>query len=156
MESKTYKLDIFEVLNKISNSDIKYWNSLEEEQQKAFVPLVIMRWLSSNTPYEIIFLNTILNRYVFELGKHKGLLYNLMSICTIPNSKYTWIKRGAKDVKFPKSTKILAEYLNYSIRETKDILQFYTNDDIIEICNEMGFQKDTISDLKKELKKRNV
>lgn len=156
MESKKYKLDIFEVLKKISNSDLKYWNSLEEEQQKAFAPLVIMRWLSSNTSSEIVYLNHFVNKYVFDLGNHKELLYNLMSICTIPNSRYKWIKRQAKDIAFPKSTKMLAEYLDMSIRETKDVLQFYTNDDMIEICNEMGFQKDVLADLKKELKKRNV
>ena len=152
----THKLDIFDVLRKISNSNMEYWNSLEEEQQKAFASVVILRWLSSNNKFEIFMLNSLVNRYVFDLGKHKELLYNLMTICTIPNSRYSWIKRQAKDVKFPKSTKAVSEYLGYSIKETKNAIVLYNNEEILEICKELGYQKKDITDIKRELKVRNV
>lgn len=157
MASKTYKLDIFETIRKINNSDLEYWNTLEEEQKKAFAPLVVMRWLSFNDPFEIYMINHLVNKHIFVLGKHKQLLYNLMCISTGPRSgRHTFIKRLAKDSKFPKSLKVLAEYLECSIREAKDNFQFYSNDDIIEIIQIQGHQKEFLAEIKRELKVRNV
>lgn len=156
MASKQFKLDIFSILRNISNSNIDHWDTLSDEEQKAFQPLVVMRWLSSNTAYEICMLSHLVNGYVFALDKHKKLLYQLMCISTIPNSRYSWKKRESKNLTFSKSIKLLAEYMNYSVKEAKLDFQFYTNDDMIEIANDLGYQKEFISVLKKELKVRNV
>jgi hypothetical protein len=161
-KSKTYKLDIFKVFKKIKKNNIKYWKTLTEDEQKGFSPVVIIRWLSSNTPIELIYLNELVNPYIIPFAKtsenpgHNGLIYNLMTMSTENDGNdYRYVKR-INDLKFPISTKLLGEYLNYSIRETKPVLQFYTNDDIVEICNDLGYQKDTLSNIKKELKNRNV
>lgn len=154
---KKHKLDIFKLMKNISNSNTKYWGTLNEDEIKAFSPFVLTRWLSSNSEYEIQMVNQLVSKYVFTLGtKHKQLMFNLMCISTIPNSRYSYKKRSANQLKFPKTTKIISEYLGYSIKDTLDVASMYSNENVLEMAEELGLQKTDINVIKKELKKRHV
>lgn len=151
-----HKLDIFHVLDRISRKDPLFFNNLDEEQQKAFSPLVVMRWLSGTySPLQIVLLNQLVNHLVFPLGKHKGLLYDLMTICTSGKTqRYVWNKMNSKKSVMPKSVAIIQEYYGYSKKHSLEALPLLTNEDIISHAEDLGKQKDEIRELKKELKSR--
>ena len=81
MKKKKYKLDLFKLLDNITEGNIDYINQLSEEELKEFSPHVITMWLKNanvNKEVRLMLLNAQLNPYLHSLGTHKKLLYQLM------------------------------------------------------------------------------
>ena len=58
-----FKLDIFDVLNRIDRGEHHLYSTLSDDERKSFAPLVVTRWMSgTKDERQIIFLN--------ELGLH--------------------------------------------------------------------------------------
>ena len=154
--SKSFKLDIFEVIKNIDLKIRDYYDSLSEEEQKAISPYVIMRWLSGTSDMrQVFFLNELVNPYAFELQKHKDLLLKLMMVCTSGKSKrYTWLKQGKKAPSTPKLIKLVQEYFGYNSRHAAEAIPLLSDEDLISFAEQLAYQKKDISELKKELKKR--
>ena len=156
-KKKTHKLDIFSVLNQISMKKRNYYEGLSEEEQKAFMPLIVMRWLSgTRNARQVVFLNELVNPSVFSLHKHKQFLYYLMTVCTTGNGqRYFWNKTLSKrSSKTPTSIKTICEFFGYNTREAADALSLLSNDDILSYAEDLGKQPDEIRKIKKELKGR--
>lgn len=149
----TDKLDIFNVLKQIDNKNINFYDSLSDEHKKQFVPLLTMRWLSSGNKLQTQLQNTILNPMVFRLHRHPSLLYKLMVATSDGKSKrYTWIKKKSKDKSSPITISVISSYYQCS---KKDALRYKKQlhvDDILEMADELGYDKDQIKKLKTELK----
>lgn len=150
-----YKLDIFDLLSKISNSksgDI--YATLSDDEKKGFAPLVVMRWLSGTSDeQQIILLNEFVNPKVFTLGKHPHLLMQLLQSSNSKTTKrYQWlgIKSKKKNVE---AMKVVQEYFNMSLREVKLLNPFPSETEVLEMAELIGWQKDEISKLKTEYKK---
>lgn len=151
------KLDIFQVLDHISKKDIHYYRNLTEEQQKAFMPLVVMRWLSgTSSARQVVFLNELVNQSVFTSHKHKELLYFLMTICGPGHKqKYFWNKTlSKKSTTTPVAVSIVRKYFEYSTTEALEALPLLTNGDLLSYASELGTQPDLITKLKRELRSR--
>lgn len=152
----TERVDIFELLGKIDTKQPDLFSSYTEEEQKTIAPYVIMRWLSGiSSARQIIFINELVNPYVFTLGKDKDLLLKLLSICTNGRQqRYKWVKQAKKEPSFPLATKLVKEYFGYNTKHAKDALPILTNDDMIGFAEELGYQPEDIKKLKVEMKKR--
>lgn len=153
MAEKKFKLDIFNVLGRLAKKDRKF----SDEELKALAPMVIQRWLSgTNNEAQIILINQFANRYCFSLANHKELLVNLMTIsCPGRFNKYSWLKRGAKNKGNTKiANAVIASYFNYPLRRASESVAMLDDETIIRYAEELGYQKDQIKDLKKELKSR--
>lgn len=154
---KKHKLDIFQVLGQISSKNADFYRNLTEEEQKAFQPLVVMRWLSgTRSAQQIYFLNELVNPFVFNMAKHKELLVDLMTICSPGRSqRYFWNKaNGKRTSSMPKTVEIVREFLNYSSSEVIEVLPLLDNETIIAYAEELGKQPDEIKLINKELKSR--
>lgn len=152
--AKTHKLDIFRTLKHIDEKDVDYYSSLEEEEQKAYFPLVIARWLSgTRDARQIVFLNELVNRFVFAIPNHKDLLHKLMCLCTTGKPRrYFWNKvASGKTTSKPNAVSVIREYFGYNTKQAKDALQLLTVEDVIEYAEQLGRQKDEITKIKKEL-----
>lgn len=151
------KLDIFQVLDRISTKDTNFYRNLTEEEQKAFVPLVVMRWLSgTSSARQIFFLNELVNPSVFANHQHKELLFYLMTICG-PGKKqrYFWNKTvSKKSTSTPTAVTVIREYFGYNTLEAAEAMKLLSNDNIMFYAEELGTQPDVLSKLKKELKTR--
>ena len=151
------KLDIFQVLDHISNKDINFYRNLTEEEQKAFMPLVVMRWLSgTSSARQIYFLNELVNPHIFTSHQHKELLFYLMTVCA-PGKKqrYFWNKTlSKKSTATPTAVSVIREYFGYNTLEAIDAMKLLSNDNIMLYAEELGTQTDQLSKLKKELKGR--
>ena len=153
---KQYKLDIFRVLRHTDQKDTSFFDNLTEEEQKAYQPLVAMRWLSGTTDTrQIVFLNELVNRFVFSIPNHKGLLYKLMTVCTAGKPRrYYWNKTAKKTSSAPSAVSVIQDYFEYSSSDAIDALPVLSNEDILFYAEQLGRQKDELTKLKRELKTR--
>ncbi len=153
---KKYKLDIFDVLKQLSVKNREFYAKLNEEQQKAFMPLIVMRWLSgTRDARQIVFLNELVNPFVFSLYHHKELLAQLMATCTSGSSRrYIWNKAKTKASSTPLALGVIREIFGYNSTHAADALSLLSASDILEYAEQLGRQKDEIAKLKKELKNR--
>ena len=113
-KKREYKLDIKEVLGAIDRGDLSYYTSLTEEERKAYVPLVIMRWLSAlpdqnpSKQWAVVATNDLVNVGFWELSKHPELQHMLMCAAGTGRRQFhEWIPAGGRRSK----TKKLDEYL---------------------------------------------
>ena len=152
---KTYKLDLFGLLSKLDKKQFHIWNNYNESERKEISPLIVMRWLSGTSDKrQIVFLNEIVNKVVFNIGDHKELLLKLLAVANsgVPR-RYYWMaqkssaseKRGAK-----RSVAALEQYYQCSPKEAKEYLKILEKEDVIEICEALGMQKDEIQLVKRE------
>lgn len=149
------KLDIFRVLNAANDKKREFWDELTEDERKAMQPLLIMRWMSgTQNPLQIILLNEFVNPYVFSLYKEKQLLWNLLVASNVgKKQRYVWNKQpGKSDPSRPTCVKVLQQYYHYSTKEAVQALQLLTRDDVLELAEELGYQQEDISKIKKEIK----
>jgi len=156
-KTPTRKLDIFKVLNMISTKNTKGYENLSEEEKKGFLPVIVTRWLSgTSNPTQIIYINELVNPFVFSLHKHPQLLYDLMTLCG-PNKpqRYYWNKTvSSKSTKLPVTVGVVRDQFGYNTKHALEALPLLSNDDIMEYAEDLGLQKDDITKLKKELKGR--
>lgn len=151
---KERALDIFNLLEQIDRKNYDLWDKLTEDQRKEFSPLVTMRWMAGTTdPVQIIFLNEIINVMVFPLGDKKELLLKLLTVCSNGTPKrYQWINYKTGGNKKKKlSTKLVADHYGISMREAEDTIKLFSSEEIMELAEVNGLQKDELKDLKKEL-----
>lgn len=156
-DKKKHKLNIFQVLSKLSTKDRKYYHSLSEDEQKALAPLVVMRWLSgTRDPRQILFLNELVNPFVFSLASHKELLVDLMMVSSSGHTqRYVWNKATSKKTSgAPKSVEVIRDYFGYNLVDASEALPLLSDEDVLQFAEELGRQLDTIKAIKKELKNR--
>lgn len=150
----TYSLDIFKLLSDIDKGNLDLWETLSEEEQKGFAPLIVMRWMSGcNDIRQIIYLNELVNPVVFVLGKHPKLLMQLLTICSSKQPRrYSWLKQSGNKKTNKVSNKLIMDYYSCSNKEAENYLKILTDEDIIIIAENLGLQKDEMAIVKRELK----
>lgn len=151
---KDFALDIFHVLGQIDKKDETFFSKLSEEQKKSYSPLVTMRWATGTSDErQITMVNELVNRFVFQLGaNHKELLYKLQCAASSGKSRrYSWLS-AKNTVKKIKGIDIVMEYYNYGVREAEGVMPMLGADDIVGMAEELGFQKEELAKLRKQLK----
>jgi hypothetical protein len=82
---KTYKLNVFDLLDAIDRRDMTYYDRLSEEEKKGFHPYVVMRWLSSVkgplAEHYLVLANELVNIDYAALKDYPDLVYRLMAAC---------------------------------------------------------------------------
>ena len=154
MATKEYKLDIFDLLNKLnSKSSGDIYAKLSDEERKGFAPLIVMAWMSGTTDErQIVLLNEFVNKYVFTLAKHPHLLMMLLQVASSKTPKrYQWLAVKNKPKK-AQTLKVIQEYFEMSERESKLMNPQPQPEELMLMAEELGWQSDEINALKKELK----
>ena len=152
--AKERALDIFQLLGEIDRKKFDLWDKLTEEQRKEFSPLITMRWMAGTTSQQqIILLNEIINVAVFNLPEHKELMLKLMTVCSDGSQKrYAWNDyKMAKGSKKKTAVDLIASHYNLSSKEAEDSLRLFTSEEILELGEMYGLQKDEMKLLKKEV-----
>jgi len=150
-----HSLDIFKLLSDIDKGKLNIWESLTDEERKGFAPLITMRWMSGTDDMrQLIYLNELINPVVFALGKHPQLLMKLLTVCSSKQPRrYTWMKQyNPKKAVKRISIKVIQDYHKCGEREAKDYVVLSTPEDLMLMAEKMGYQKDEIALLKRELK----
>lgn len=143
------KLDIFEVLRNLNRKNLKYYDGLPPDLQKAAAPLVVMRWLSGTSDRDqVLRLNQMVNPYVFSLNA--GMLFKLMAIAaTGRDTKCSWV--GGKKKSNTNTIELLSRYFECSKIEAKGYVELYNNDDLLVFAEELGYTDKQNKELFQEL-----
>lgn len=156
--AKQYKLDLFkQVLPNLSRKNEKFYGTLSEEETKEISPLILMRWMTgTNDARQVYFLNELVNPFVFNMGKHKELLVNLITICASGrDQRYKFNKvKSKKTTSTPKAVAVIREMFNYNTIDALEALSMISNDDVLSFAEQLGRQPTEITAIKKELKSR--
>jgi hypothetical protein len=145
------KFDIFDVISKISQNDIAFFDRLADYEVKQIYPFVVMKWMGgTKTGNQIKLLNEVVNTTCFKLHKHPKLLYKMLMVSSVSKDRVSWVKRKTKE-KNEETLCVIEEYYDCSRSDAIDYLRILTNDDILEIAETLGIEKEKFTKLKKEL-----
>lgn len=145
--------DLFDALARISSGDQQWFDRLSDEDKKAASPFVIARWLTGTSDQaQLIRLNTFVNPYVFSLGQDKALLFKLMAAaCTGKTKRYQWIKGPPATKATKRSTEVVMQYYDMTSREAGLVVGNVSGADLLEMAEELGWDKEELTKLKKEV-----
>jgi hypothetical protein len=150
--AKEFALNIFELLAAIDKKDTSYYSKLTDEQKKGYTPLITMRWTAGTSDEkQILYVNELVNKYVFTIGKHPELMYKLQCAASSGVSRrYSWLaaKNTTKKIR---GLEVVMEYHNWGVRDAKAAIHLLDPEDILAMAEELGYQKE-LAKLKKELK----
>jgi hypothetical protein len=146
------KFDIFKIIeDKINKLDIAFFDKLEPYEIRQIYPLIIMKWVSGGkNATQIKLTNDLVNTVCFQLYNHPKLLYKLLMATSTGKSRPVWVKRPSK-AKESSTINIIKEFHNCSTEQASDYLKLFSNDDILEMAERLGSDKETVTKLKKEL-----
>lgn len=151
--AKEYKSNIFDLLTAIDRGTYGLYETLTEVQRKEYSPFVTMRWLTGTTDErQILLINSLVNPHAFSLGKHPSLLTKLLVVANGKTQKrYKFIKAPAKAKSASRKLAVVMEYYGYSTREAMQVVHLVDAADALQMANGLGWQKDEVTALKKEL-----
>jgi hypothetical protein len=154
-KKKSFALDIFKILGDLNEGNLNVWQQLTPEEQKSFSPYVIARWMSgTNDAKQLFLVNELVNIPLFSLAKeHMELLAKLLACCGTKKKgkRFFWVAAPKKDNS--SGLEVVKEYFGYSSREAREQYHLLSQDDIIEMAEELGYQQDELKKLKKDLTK---
>lgn len=144
--------DIFKVINEINSRNIEFFDQLQDYEVRQIAPLILMKWMSGvRDGQQIVNINETANRYVFALYKHPKLIYKVLMACATRKDKgVSWIKRP-KAEKNPTTLAIVRQYYDCSTKHAKDYLTAISHEEILEMADLVGIDKETHKKLAKEL-----
>jgi hypothetical protein len=150
-----FKLDIFKLLGLIHNpksGDI--YESLTDDEKKGFAPLVAMTWMAgTKDERQLMALAHFANPYIFALGKHPHLLMQLLQTCSSKTGgRNFWLSQKAGSKRNPLTQEVVKLYFGYSSLEYKKLAIHPSEAEVLEMAEELGWQKDEMTKLKKEFK----
>lgn len=151
MASK-FSLDIFKLLSDLGGKADAY-AKLSDDEKKGFAPIVVQRWLAgTKDERQVMALNTFANKHVFALGKHPHLLARLFQACNskVPR-RYYWLGVKGKK-KHALVDEVLKQHFGWSSNELRKQTVLPTPDEVLLFAQELGWQKDELVKLQRELK----
>ena len=158
---RTYKLDIQTVLEAADKSQKQFYSNLTEEEQKAFVPKITMRWLSVLSDkndlkhYQILAINDLVNLGMWGLHKHPELLWLLMCVAGTGRKQYHgWIPQGKAPSTTPKLDAFIQQMWPHTNSQERVMLKKIKSDaDWLQLLRDHGADDKHIKDVKNELAK---
>lgn len=144
------KLDIKRELKAVDTKDYGFYNSLTDEEKKAFSPFILMRYTANvqgkDRDIQEWFVETTnerVNKNHWDLSKHhKELLWMLFASTGAGVSCYHPYLAAGKKAKTNKIEKLLAEiYPARKLDEIKLEASMMSKQDCEELFDKMGFDK---------------
>jgi hypothetical protein len=158
---RSYKLDIMTVLQSADLGEKQFYANLTEEEQKAFVPRVLVRWLSTvgdrsaYQAYSLLATNDLVNLNLWSLSKHPELLWLLMCVAGAGQKQYhQWVPTKSKPSGTPKLDQFVRTHWPTANSVEQQILKSSnTAEDWIQLASSSGISDSSLKELKDEFKK---
>lgn len=149
------KLDIFRVLGAADSRNPAFYRNLTDEERKELQPFLVMRWMSgTSSASQVYMINELVNPYAFSLTQHKELLWKLLTVANDGRrARYIWNKLPSRP-ESGKSTavKVVKAYFKYNTTDAIAALNLLSKEDVTAMAEEMGWQSDDVSKVKREIK----
>lgn len=145
--------DLFASLAQISSGDMTWYDNLSEEDKKSASPFVLTRWMTGTSDQaQLVRINTFVNPYVFSLAAEKPLLFKLLAAAATGKTKrYNWMKAPGAKQAVKLRLEVIEQYYEVSPREAASYAENISADDLLEMAEELGWEKDELTKLKKEV-----
>ena len=153
VSERKFKLDIFDLLRRIDAKEADIYSRLSADERAGFSALIAQRWLSGTKDEgQVMALAGFSNRAVFSLAKHPHLQLLLLQACASGRPhRYAWLPFGPK-ASHRLYDRAVTEFLGISNRELRLLDPQPTAAEALEMATQLGWQKDELSNLQKELK----
>lgn len=157
------KLDLFgSVLPNLDRRNFEYYQGLDEEQKKEYVPYILMRWLSQApnqhgiAQYYLKQVNIQANHHFWDLSKHVDLQHRLLASCGIGDKvRHSWIGMPKKLSQASALDKFVLDiFPSFNYQELKIFYNSYDLDSFEEFLKEFGLEKDEVKKYLKEFSER--
>lgn len=149
------KLDIFRVLGAADGKNTAFYQTLTDDERKELQPFLVMRWMSgTSSASQVYMINELVNPYAFSLTQHKELLWKLMTVANDGRrTRYVWNKLPSRpDAGKSTAVKVVKAYFKYNTADAIAALNLLSKDEVTAMAEEMGWQSDDVSKVKREIK----
>lgn len=149
------KVDIFDFLKRVDNSDFYYYSELPDDQKKTLSLVVAARWLScTKNAKQLLAVNSLVNPFTFKFShKHPELLYKLMLISSSGAEKhYKWVSKKKKESSKPVTAQAIAEYYGISTAKADGYVPDFSLEDVLECANALAYDDAQVKKIKNEFK----
>ena len=143
-------VEIFDQIKEIEKHNVDFYKNVPDEEKTKINPFMLLKWMSyTDDAKQILHMNTLVNTKVFSLNKHKQLLIDLLVASCNGKHHYKWLKRDIK--KSSMVVNMISDAHNCGPREASEILQLYSRKELLELCEEMNYDKADFEKIKKEI-----
>lgn len=141
------KFDIFPLLGRLNKNDLSAFDDLPPHDKQQASPFMAMKFMSGcSDKAQIVLLNEMVNTYIFS-SSNKQLLFKLLACSASGGVRNVRWPGQIRDVKNP-LIEVIARYFDCSNREAKLMVQNYSQSDIFQMAEELGYSDDEIKKLK--------
>lgn len=123
-------MEIFDILKKIENADVEWYETLDDKEKTNATSIVIQRWLYGTSNVNQILNLSQINKLLWKFPVyHKDLLFKLL--CASIKGKgqrYKWYKMPKSSSQ--KNQSIISEYYSCTEYEADQIKHLITDDDL--------------------------
>lgn len=122
-----------------------------------FSPFVITKWIASaNVPEQVILANEMINKQYWWLSYDTNVYPAVANSCLLssPYTKYNFTKTlstKASDVKKSKVYQLFKKYYDYSVVEFEQIRDLITEEMVVSMAYDLGYEDKEIKQITKEL-----
>lgn len=160
MSTKTKKdyndaMAIWNITSAADKKDYGYYDRLNEDQKKEFSPYLIMRWFSNVdgngdiSKYYAVSTNEFVNSNLFDLSKHKKLLWQCICASSpgLNRQKHGWLS-ATKGRKSSSLKNKLLEYLpNTKLDDIELLMKVHSTEEIKEWLKQFGIEEKVLKSL---------
>lgn len=158
---RTYKLDIMTVLEAADRGEKGFYTNLTEEEQKAFAPRVLIRWLSTvsdkspHAAYSILATNDLINLGMWSISKHPELIWLLMTVAGTGRKQYhQWIPQSKAASSTPRLDSLIQQIWPHTNSTEQSLLKrLKTAEEWMELARGAALDDKQLKELRDEFKK---
>ena len=151
----SYKIDIFKVLDNATDGNFDFYQTLTETERKALSYWLVMVWcwgtaIESGSLYHLYIIHQELNKKLMLSTQHPELFWGLLcSSVDGMEGRYKFPKKTAQTSSLKARVTLISDYYGVTEREASDLLKLLSDDDILELCEEMGYTDEQIKKVMK-------
>ena len=142
-----------DIMAALDKKDRGFYSRLTDEQKKAFVPWMMMRYASSaqgrNAAHYLFMINELVNKNFSDVSKHPELQWLLMTAAGSGKVEFhPYIKPpNSKKKKDKVSEFVYSIYPNFKRDDIELFLLLNTREDLKEVAKDHGYDDKTIADI---------
>lgn len=142
-----------DIMAALDKKDRGFYSRLSDEQKKAFVPWMMMRYASSaqgrNAAHYLFMVNELVNKNFSDVSKHPELQWLLLTAAGSGKVEFhPYIKPPNNRKKKDKISEfILNEYPHIRDDEIEMMLSMNTKEDLVKLAEAHGYDDKSIKDI---------
>ena len=149
------KIPLKQILSALDRCDLDYYNRLDEDAKKAFVPFVMMRY-ASNTGNKALYhhyitmVNDLCNVNFSVLSKHPELFWKLLATAGVGTDQFHKFIPPAKKAKKSKIQEFLHKlYPTYKLADLEMLEKINSKEQLGELLRNHGYEEKEIKEMLK-------